>query len=70
MITKNFKVSGMCCPNCVTHIQNALEKVGQFEKIDVQVEQSLVSLDLKETIEDRVLIEAINNAGHYHVVEE
>ncbi|HTO38419.1 MAG TPA: cation transporter [Brumimicrobium sp.] len=68
MIVKDFKVSGMCCPNCVTHIQSALQKVGEFNEINVQVENSHVSLNLMQDIEDAVLIEAINNAGHYQVI--
>ena len=52
MIVKDFKVSGMCCPNCVTHIQSALQKVGEFNEINVQVENSHVSLNLMQDIEN------------------
>lgn len=68
MIKKEFKVSGMCCPNCVTHIQTSLGKVENVENILVQFEEPQVTVHLKNEISDAVLINAIQVAGHYEVI--
>lgn len=69
MEKKEFKVAGMCCTSCITHIQSALETIPQIEGIHVQLEEPQVSFQLNGEIEERILIETINNAGHYEVVE-
>ena len=60
---KGISINGMRCPNCIIHVRTALEELEGVERADVVVGYAVVVMT--QDIDDDILMEAVDNAGHY-----
>lgn len=62
MTTTRFKITGMTGPNCVTHVQKALQGVPGVRKVQVSIGDATVE---HEDVTNHQLLNAIQSAGDY-----
>lgn len=64
--TIHVSVDGMVCAFCAKGIEKSFKKQPQTEKIDVSLEDKLVTITTKQgtTIEDKTINEVIEHAGY------
>jgi Cu2+-exporting ATPase len=61
---KIFKVEGMMCTHCSGRVKKVLEAIDGVTLADVSHETGLAKLQLEKTIDDSVIIAAIENEGY------
>lgn len=68
--TVEIKVNGMVCSFCVNSIKRKFKKIKQVEKVDVDLDNKIVTVELKKgkTISAKKLRKLIRGSG-YKVVE-
>lgn len=66
MKIRNFNVSGMCCPMCITKINKALEVFPQLEKVELQFDAPQMRITYKGEVSEHEIMKAVDNAGHYN----
>lgn len=64
---KVLKIEGMMCQHCVRHVTKALQEVGGVKEIVVSLEEKQAKITLEKPIEEKVLVDAVVEAG-YEVV--
>ena len=70
--TIELMVSGMTCGNCVKHVSDEIKEIDTVSKVSVVLKpegKSSVVVVTDEDIADRVLREAVAEAGNYEVHE-
>ncbi|MCL5031581.1 MAG: cation transporter [Bacteroidetes bacterium] len=67
MKIQEFKIEGMSCQHCVMAVKKELNKIENIKVEDVQIGSAKVQYD-ENKISDKILIEAIEEAG-YKVVD-
>lgn len=61
MTKKIFRIEGMMCPNCVKHVQNALDKLGVKAEVSLETHSATIEAD---DIKDADIRKAIEEAGY------
>lgn len=60
---KTLYIEGMSCAHCSARVEKALNKIdGVKAKVDLR--NNLANLTLKNEIDDKVLIDAVEDAGY------
>lgn len=66
-----LKIDGMGCQNCVKHVREALEGLGDLELLEVKIGEAAVNIP--ENYDFGRIVEALDDAGYdvlgYEVVE-
>lgn len=63
-MNKTLKIEGMMCMHCAGHVKEALLKVKGVESAEVSLEKKEAVVSLKAGVEDKDLIQAVNDAGY------
>ncbi len=58
-----FNVPNMHCEHCVKTIKTSLKKIKEIKRTTFDLENKLVIVTLKQNIDPKILINAINEAG-------
>lgn len=61
---KTIYIEGMSCSHCVNRVKNTLEEINDVNNVEVNLEESIAILDLKHDVKDKVVKEAIEDAGY------
>lgn len=61
---KTITVEGMMCSHCQMHVQKALAAVDGVKDVHVDLESKKASVTLSKNVEDKVLFDAITEAGY------
>lgn len=64
MEEKKYKVTGMFCAACQTHVQNAAQKVDGVEKAEVSLLTNSLEVTFLGKANDKAIEKAIKNAGY------
>ena len=67
---KKLSVEGMMCQHCVAHVKKALEGVEGVEEAVVDLDSNSATAKLSADVADRVLVDAIVDAGYEAKVVE
>ncbi len=65
----NLKVNGMVCTGCENRVKNALMNIEGVKKVSADHKKNLVTITLKEQIEQNLIEKGIENLG-YEIVKE
>lgn len=65
----NLKVNGMVCTGCENRVKNALMNIEGVKKVSADHKKNLVTITLKEQIEQNLIEKEIENLG-YEIVKE
>ena len=65
----SLKVKGMVCNGCENRIKNVLKNMEGVEEVFASHESGIVTVTLKEKIEESLLKEKIENLG-FEVIKE
>lgn len=65
----NLKVNGMECNGCENRIKKALENIDGVENVTANHERGMVTITLKEEIEETLLEKTVENLG-YEIIKE
>ncbi len=68
MITK-YIVSGMTCGNCVNHVTEEVSEVDGVTNVSVTLDGGAMLVESAEHVPFDSIIEAVQEAGNYSVVE-
>ena len=60
---KILKINGMMCAHCKKRVKDTLEQIEGIESADVNLEQKTATVICSKHIDNKVLIEAVTNAG-------
>ncbi|MGI6536875.1 MAG: heavy-metal-associated domain-containing protein [Caldicoprobacterales bacterium] len=63
-MTKTLHVEGMSCNNCVRHVEEALKEVSGVKSAKADLKSKSAVIELTQDIEDKALIEAVEEAGY------
>lgn len=63
-MTKTLTIAGMSCMHCVNRVQKSLEALEGVTKVQVNLEAGKAVVDLDREIADKVLIDAVDEAGY------
>ncbi|MBU9737697.1 DUF454 family protein [Diplocloster agilis] len=63
LICKKLRVTGMRCENCARRLECALDSAGNIQA-DVDFQENLATVYLKEPVENDVLIQLVQRAGY------
>ncbi len=63
-MTKTLYVEGMSCNNCVRHVEEALMEVSGVKSAKADLKSKSAVIELTQDIEDKALIEAVEEAGY------
>jgi Cu+-exporting ATPase len=61
---KIIKIEGMSCEHCVKRVENALKEIDGIKEVQVILEENKAIIDFEGQIEDKTLIDAIDDAGY------
>lgn len=61
---KRLTVEGMSCGKCVSNVKAALQGVNGVSNVDVHLESQIVVVDGRDSVEDRQMKCAIEDAGY------
>lgn len=67
---KKLSVEGMMCQHCVAHVKKALEGIEGVEEAVVDLDSNSATAKLSADVPDRVLVDAIVDAGYEAKVVE
>ena len=62
-MTKTLKIEGMSCMHCVGAVTKALKAVGGVNSVDVDLESKSATVEIVGTVTDKVLCDAVEEAG-------
>lgn len=65
---KKIYIEGMSCDNCAKHVQKALIQVDGVKDVMVSLEGKYADVELAYDVDDKLLKEAVEDAG-YDVVK-
>ena len=57
-------INGMICSHCQKRVKDTLEQIEGIESADVNLEQKTATVICSKHIDNKVLIEAVTNAGY------
>ena len=66
-MTKTLNIEGMMCAHCVAHVEKALSAIDGVDKVEMSLEDKSAVLSLSKEVDDKVLTDAVTEAG-YEVV--
>ncbi len=61
---KTIYIDGMMCSHCQAHVQKALAALPGVESAEVSLEEKKAVLALAKEIPDKVLMDAVTEAGY------
>jgi copper ion binding protein len=61
---KVLSIKGMSCNHCVNHVKSALEELDEVILADVNLADEKAVVEFKSEIEDKKLIELIDEEGY------
>lgn len=61
---KRLTVEGMTCGKCVTDVKTALQGINGISNVDVHLKSQIVVVDGRDSVEDRQIKCAIEDAGY------
>ena len=64
---KTMIIEGMMCTHCTGRVEKTLAAIDGVSAVEMSLEGKSATLTLSAPVEDKVLIEAVTNAG-YQVV--
>lgn len=70
IMEKKLSVEGMMCQHCVAHVKKALEGIEGVEEAVVDLDSNSATAKLSADVADRVLVDAIVDAGYEAKVVE
>ena len=65
---KTMQVQGMMCAHCTGRVEKALSAIEGVSAVEMSLEGKSATLTLSAPVEDKVLTDAVTEAG-YEVVE-
>lgn len=63
-MTKKITIDGMMCNHCTAHVQKALEGISGVSKAEVELESKTATVTLTADVADKVLADAVTEAGY------
>ncbi len=66
-MTKTMKIEGMMCAHCTGRVEKALSAVEGVSAVEMSLEGKSATLTLNREVDDKVLTDAVTEAG-YEVV--
>ena len=66
-MTKTLNIEGMMCALCVADVEKALSAIDGVDKVEMSLEDKSAVLSLSKEVDDKVLTDAVTEAG-YEVV--
>ena len=70
MIRKALKVEGMTCQHCVQTVSETVGKMAGIQKVEVNLEQKLVNVELEESLSTIDDISAQIVEAGFEIVED
>ena len=67
MTATRLKVVGMCCNRCVVGVEKALHKIPSVRKVDVDLENDVVTVQDEAEGNQEELIKSIKKVRNYRV---
>ena len=66
-MNKTMKIEGMMCSHCTGRVEKALSAIDGVDKVEMSLEDKSAVLSLSKEVDDKVLTDAVTEAG-YEVV--
>ena len=67
MIIKLIEIEGLHCENCAKKVKNALFGLPEVEDVEVNLSDKNAKVTLNEEVDDLLIADVVNGAGHYKV---
>ena len=67
MIKKLIEIEGMHCEHCQKKVEDTLYSIPEVEEATVNLDKKNAKITLNEEVDDILIANLINNAGHYKV---
>ena len=67
MIKKLVEIEGMHCENCAKKVKDVLYGLPEVENVEVNLSDKNAKVTLNEEVDDLLIADVINAAGHYKV---
>ena len=67
MIKKLVEIEGMHCENCAKKVKDVLYGLPEVENVEVNLSNKNAKVTLNEEVDDLLIADVINGAGHYKV---
>ena len=67
MIKKLVEIEGMHCENCAKKVEGVLYGLPEVENVEVNLSNKNAKVTLNEEVDDLLIADVINGAGHYKV---
>ena len=67
MIKKLVEIEGLHCENCAKKVEDALYGLPEVESVEVNLSDKNAKIILNEEVDDLLIADIINSAGHYKV---
>lgn len=67
MIKKLIEIEGMHCEHCKKKVEDTLYSIPEVEEATVNLDKKNAKITLNEEVDDVLIANLINNAGHYKV---
>ena len=67
MIKKLVEIEGMHCENCAKKVENVLYGLPEVENVEVNLSNKNAKVTLNEEVDDLLIADVVNGAGHYKV---
>jgi copper ion binding protein len=61
---KIINIEGMSCGHCVKRVENALKEIDGIKEVEVILEENKAIIEFNGQMEDKTLIDAIDDAGY------
>ena len=66
---KIIKVDGVHCNGCSSKINVALGNLPETTNVNVDLEAQIIELELSKDVDNNLITDLIENAGHFLVIE-
>jgi len=63
-MTKKVYIEGMSCNHCVKHVREALIQIDGVKDARVSLEGKYAEIDLDHDIDEKLIKDAVDNAGY------
>lgn len=68
---KKYKIEGMTCSACQSHVQRAVEKINGIEKVNVNLLKNTMDVSYNaDLVNDKIIKDAVTNAGYKAISQE
>lgn len=61
---KKLIIEGMSCNHCAAHVENALKDIAGVHDVHVNLNEKYAVVDADDTIDDKTLKAAVEDAGY------